>query len=89
MSIKDMPCVTVEQVLALREAAIKLETENTQLKDENWTLKHLAPSTDDLNKIKADAVRGSLDECAWWYDKEFIKIDEILEYADKLERGEV
>ena len=25
MSIKDMPCVTVEQVLALRKAAIELE----------------------------------------------------------------
>lgn len=36
MSIKDMPCVTVEQVLALREAAIKLEKE---LADANERLK--------------------------------------------------
>ena len=32
MNIKDMPHVTVEQVLALREAAIKLEQELADLK---------------------------------------------------------
>jgi len=32
MSIKDMPHVTVEQVLALREAAIKLEQELAEIK---------------------------------------------------------
>lgn len=51
MTIKDMPHVTVEQVFAMREAAIKLEEQNHQLKTrlramqkcakesqcENWT----------------------------------------------------
>ena len=32
MTIKEMPHVTCEQVLALREAAIKLEEQNRQLK---------------------------------------------------------
>lgn len=32
MTIKDMPHVTCEQVLALRDAAIKLEEQNHKLK---------------------------------------------------------
>jgi len=45
MSIKDLPHVTVEQVLALRKAAIELEREIAELKTS-------------LPKVRADAVNG-------------------------------
>ncbi len=57
MSIKDLPHVTVEQVLALRAAAIELEKELATARQERTayriTLENLEAS---LPKIKADAV---------------------------------
>jgi len=47
MSIKDLPHVTVEQVLALRKAAIELEKELSELKAS-------------LPKVRADAVLSIL-----------------------------
>ncbi len=62
MSIKDLPHVTVEQVLALRAAAIELEQELETHKHE-WiaykaALENLEAS---LPKIKADAVLSILE----------------------------
>lgn len=78
MSIKDLPHVTVEQVLALRKAAIELEQELATLKAS-------------LPKIKADAVLSLLDtdhtcetpngDSAW-------SSNDIEECADQLEAGE-
>jgi hypothetical protein len=56
MNIKDLPHVTVEQVLALRKAAIELEQELSDLKAS-------------LPKIKADAVREA-DRLGWESDLE-------------------
>lgn len=52
----------------------ELESENTKLKQ-------------NINKIKADAIREAADKCAWWHDRKFVKIDEIIDYADKIEKG--
>ena len=73
MSIKDLPHVTVEQVLALRAAAIELESKNYYLesklaeerqgRDDAESLyieslkKELATLKASLPKIKADAVK--------------------------------
>ncbi|MCP4394918.1 MAG: hypothetical protein GY804_11730 [Alphaproteobacteria bacterium] len=58
--IKDMPHTTVEQVLELRKAALKLEQENAELK-RALELKHpvLDYMEKDINKIKADVIRDA------------------------------
>lgn len=72
-----------------------LEAENAKLKQENELLNeccHLSPEmakslTKDINKIKADAIkRMAIRIC----DDEFkADYDEIIEYADKVEKGEI
>jgi cell division protein ZapA (FtsZ GTPase activity inhibitor) len=87
MNIKDMPHVTVEQVLALRKAAIELEQELAELKAS-------------LPKIKADAVRGLVSAIEGAIENDYISMKEVEEmeledfcnlavkHADKLEAGE-
>ena len=41
------------------------------------------------NKLKAEAVREAIHSVAWYDDRTLIKVSEIIEYANKLERGEV
>lgn len=81
MSIKDMPHVTVEQVLALRKAAIDLEKELAALKAS-------------LPKIKADAARqcapmpswnGQPDDTPTDFDGYCQAIHDVHENANKLE----
>ena len=40
------------------------------------------------SQIKADAIREAIDNCAFYHNREYIKTDELVEYANKLERGE-
>ena len=70
-----MPHVTVEQVLALRAAAIELEQELATLKAS-------------LPKIKADAVLEAIEEAAWYNNRTTASISDMEEYANKLEAGE-
>jgi len=77
MSIKDLPHVTVEQVLALRKEAIELEKELAELKAS-------------LPKVRADAVLGAAKEldvyCINYVDG--VDIGDLLEeYANQLEQG--
>jgi len=73
MSIKDLPHVTVEQVLVLRKAAIELEQQLADLKADNEELKAkweqvlcenldlsagIAAFRASLPKVRADAVNG-------------------------------
>lgn len=80
MSIKDMPHVTIEQVLALRKAAIDLEQEATAYR---ISLENLEAS---LPKIKAEVVEDALKYCI----KKFPDgaIHSLGIYANKLEAGE-
>jgi len=80
MSIKDMPCVTVEQVLTLRKAAIKLEQELADLKAS-------------MPKVRADTVRRMVESMDYGYVQTDEGVfayyeDTILGYADKLETGD-
>lgn len=78
MSIKDMPHVTVEQVLALRKAAIELEQELATLKAS-------------LPKIKGDAVSNYLEYLEYCKNVSIDNPTEPLEYLaglNKLEAGE-
>jgi methylase of polypeptide subunit release factors len=34
--------------------------------------------------IKADAIDSALDNCAWYHNREFIKCDDIIKYAESL-----
>jgi hypothetical protein len=76
VSIKDLPHVTVEQVLALRKTAIELE-------------KQLADLKASLPKVRADAVRGIKKNCAQVNDgySGFYSLYDIKKHADKLEAG--
>ena len=67
----------------------ELEAKNAKLKQELNSLVAGLHSEKDINKIKADAIREAADKCAWWHDREFVKIDEIIDYADKVEKGEI
>lgn len=72
MTIKDMPHVTCEQILALREAAIKLEEQNHQLKTSLLAMQECAKKSqcenwksyfrDDMEKLwlYAHAYRSDL-----------------------------
>jgi HEAT repeat protein len=73
MNIKDLPHVTVEQVLALRKAAIELEQELSDLKAS-------------LPKIKADSVREYGKKCDSVFYTAYKPTPE--DYANKLEAGE-
>ena len=88
MSIKDLPHVTVEQVLALRKAAIELE-------------KELADLEASLPKVRADAVReakrmtvlshnttnkdyeAGFDDGIDAYDKQLELISELMEAGNE------
>ena len=77
MSIKDLPHVTVEQVLVLRKAAIELEKELAELKSS-------------LPKVRADAILGAAKKldvyCINYVDG--VDIGDLLEeYANQLEQG--
>jgi len=77
MSIKDLPHVTVEQVLALRKTAIELEKELAELKVS-------------LPNVRADAVLGAakkLDVYCINYVDGFDIGDLLEEYANQLEQG--
>jgi hypothetical protein len=37
-----------------------------------------------LADVKADAIDSALDNCAWYHNREFIKCDDIIKYANKL-----
>jgi hypothetical protein len=71
MNIKDLPHVTVEQVLALREAAIELEQEVTAYR---ISLENLEAS---LPKIRADAIRGMLYCIEMAIEHNFISMREV------------
>jgi len=84
MSIKDLPHVTVEQVLVLRKAAIELEKELSELKAS-------------LPKVRADTVKAAM---KYSIDKSYtedyfgdvvsylkLDIDKLKEYIAKLEQG--
>ena len=78
MSIKDLPHVTVEQVLALRAAAIELEQELATLKAS-------------LPKIRADAASNYLEYLEYCKRISIDNPTEPLEYLaglSKLEAGE-
>lgn len=86
MSIKDLPHVTVEQVLALRKAAIELEQQLANLKAS-------------LPKVRADAVRGLITTIEGAIENDYISMKEVEEmvlddfcnlaekHADKLDAG--
>ena len=82
MRIKDLPHVTVEQVLALRKAAIELEKELAELKAS-------------LPKVRADAVREMLEvfehNCTGWAKDSqghvYWSDSMIKEYINQLEQG--
>jgi len=54
MSIKDLPHVTVEQVLALRKAAIELEQENTAYR---ISLENLEAKKDQIAWVSVDEFK--------------------------------
>ena len=103
MNIKDLPHVTVEQVLALRAAAIELENKNYYLesklaeerqgRDDAESLyieslkQELATLKASLPKIKADAVRDFGHNMAHEMCDEEYDIA-ARKYANKLEAGE-
>lgn len=70
-----MPHVTVEQMIALREAAIKLEQELAELKAS-------------LPKVRADAVNYAIDEAAWFDNRTMVSINDMRMIADKMEAGD-
>ncbi len=86
MSVKDLPHITVEQVLALRKAAIELEQQLAELKSS-------------LPKVRADAVRGLITNINGAIENDYISMKEVEEmeledfcnlaekHADKLEVG--
>ena len=76
MSIKDLPHVTVEQVLALRKAAIELEKELAELKAS-------------LPRVRADAVREAAGSCGLYISSEDATAyyGDLLDYANQLEQG--
>jgi hypothetical protein len=87
MSIKELPHVTVEQVLALRKAAIDLER---QLKSERIKLstvyKHNAELRNELSdlkaslpKVRADAVRGLITAIEGAIENDYISMKEVEE----------
>ena len=101
MNIKDLPHVTVEQVLALRKAAIEIEAKNKQLEDklaevrqdsddtESLYIENLKKELSELKaslpKIKADAVQ---DFCDWLLSEINWDVSHYgKEYANKLEAG--
>ena len=100
MSIKDLPHVTVEQVLALRKAAIDLEQQLATAKQEatayRISLENLEAS---LPKVRADAVRGLITAIEGAIENDYISMREVEEmvlddfcnlaekHADKLEAG--
>ena len=101
MSIKDLPHVTVEQVLALRKAAIELEQELATAKQEKKILKvafdgAIAGTKEwsdmyldlkaSLPKVRADAFT---DGAIWERESSFHKDIEIEAeaYAIQLEAG--
>lgn len=97
MNIKDMPHVTVEQVLALRAAAIELEEDLVTARQEatayRVSLENLEAS---LPRIKADSVRETLSDlehdCNGWAKDDMGRVywhdEQIRAYANKLEAGE-
>ena len=83
MDIKDMPHVTVEQVLELRKAAIKSVADNKALREELKALKRSIP------KIRTDAIRDAKEATrtantdagqAW-----LCRVVDLEEYANKIE----
>lgn len=100
MSIKDLPHVTVEQVLALRKAAIELEIELQESEDiaARANLRYMEKCKEldllkqALPKIKADAVLQAakdLDFYSVHCDDTDINVgDEMAEYASKVRAGE-
>lgn len=72
MSIKDMPHVTVEQVLALRKEAMKLEAENQALRKE-------------LEAVRVQAIKDiALEFCTDGDQKCICTYDELMNHAKKL-----
>lgn len=80
---------------ALKRRVKELEQENAMLKrvekafDEAPSVDH-ALTDDELNKIKAQAVRGAIYECEFYTltiagDASAICVDDLLDYANKLE----
>lgn len=92
MNIKDMPHVTVGQVLALRAAAIELEEELAITKQARTayriSLENLEAS---IPKIKADAVSNYLEYLEYCKKVSIDNPTKPLEYLtgiNKLEAGE-
>jgi len=41
-----------------------------------------------VREIQAEAVEKTLDEVAWYHDRNFVKIDDLLQYANQLRNPE-
>lgn len=97
MNIKDLPHVTVEQVLALRKAAIELEIELQESEDiaVRANLRYMEKCKEldllkqALPRIKEDAVREAIEEAAWYNNRTTASISDMEEYANKLRAGEL
>lgn len=94
MSIKDLPHVTVEQVLALRAAAIELENDLATARQEATAYRiSLENLEDSLPKIKADAWHCLLSKIQPYLLQEedgeiIIYYDVVLDSVSQLEAGE-
>jgi chromosome segregation ATPase len=76
----------------IADMAAKLESANEHIAELNQVIVQIEKAfdglNDDLPRIKADAIDSALDHCAWWHDREFIRLDELMSYADKVRAGE-
>ena len=88
VSVKDMPCVTVEQVLALRQKAVELEAENEKLKANQIPENHFVMHQDDLytlykwasdHNFKGISVEGCMDIAIQCIDKITENLDNVAE----------
>lgn len=98
MNIKDMPHVTVEQVLAMRKAAMKLEADNAALVEENQALRNELEALKSVPKKMAEnAAECEHHFLGGYRSKEELDIfvhgmrtvaSCMESYANKLEQGE-
>ncbi len=53
-------------------------------------VKELIPPScaDVVRELQAEAVEKTLDEVAWYHDRNFVKIDDLLQYANQLRNPE-
>ena len=66
----------------------ELKAKIAELESTIVDMSELCLTVGEANNMEADAIDAVLDNCAWYHNREYIKIDELVEYADKLRRGE-